>query len=176
MKQIIIAVFILTAAVKTSVYSQVNEKPKVSFTVSKVFWKVKGSFKEVEYDIHFNPKDIKNSKISGKVNISSIHTSDKNRDEHIQADKWFDAAKYPAINISSLKIEYVSDMQYKGLFDISIKGISKEESIPFKIVEQNKSKYFVCDFTISLKDYDIGGGAVSHVVGDEVEVSLHIPI
>lgn len=165
----------LAFMVGTKLYGQENNRLIVEFSVPKFFWNVKGSFGEIGYQIQLDPKDLGNSKITGSASIPSISTSNRKRDEHLQSEAWFNTTKYPKITISSSNIEPMGNQQYQGSFDITMKGISKKQVVLFKIIEQTEKKYLVANFTLSLKDYNIGSGTVSYVVGDKVKVSLNIP-
>lgn len=174
--QIIIGMLILSMIAGISGYGQDGTQPKATFTISKVFWNVQGHFETIEYDIKVDPNDLPNAQIEGKASISKINTDNAERDQHLQAEDWFYSNKYAYIQISGSQIEHVSGSRYQGRFKITIKGISHEKSIPFDIIEQNGIRYLVSEFTISLKDYGVGGGAADYVVGDKVNVSLSLPL
>ncbi|MBB6459338.1 YceI family protein [Flammeovirga kamogawensis] len=174
MKQIIIATLLLIFGFRITGLAQENEKAEVQFSISKFFWNVEGSFDKVDYNIQFDPEHLKTSKIYGKVSISDINTSDEKRDTHLQAKEWFDSSEFPEILISSITIKAVEENHFEGLFSISIKGITKEQTISFKTLDKDGKHYLESDFKVSLEDYTIGGGTISYVVGNEVKVEIRL--
>ncbi|AZQ61142.1 YceI family protein [Flammeovirga pectinis] len=174
MKHIIVATILLILGLSTRGFSQENGMSEVKFSISKVFWNVKGSFDKLNYTIQFNPEDIENAKIFGRVSIADINTSEEKRDHHLQAEEWFDSADFPEIKISSSTIKALKGNQFEGLFTITMKGVSKEKNIHFKVIDEEGIRYLESEFTLSLEDYAIGGGAASYVVGNTVTVQLKL--
>lgn len=153
--------------------SNATEKNLVNFHITKGFGKVTGHFKEVEYKI--NLADEKSSSLSGTVKIASVQTTSSLRDKHLQNEEWFNAAQYPLVAIQSRKITKLSNGSYVGLFEIKIKGKSHLMQIPFDVLKSGDKKSVKAAFTLSISDFDIGGGMVSYVVGDTVTVNLDLP-
>lgn len=145
---------------------QVQTKTPIAFSIKKGFLTVKGEFKK--YDYHIDPE----TNIQGKAEIASVYTESEKRDEHLQNKEWFDAKNYPYIEMQSVKITKVSQGKYLGTFQIKIKGKIQNKEIPFTI-ENNR---FRMDFELSRKPFGVGGGFFGAIVGDNVKISLNLPI
>jgi polyisoprenoid-binding protein YceI len=63
--------------------------------------------------------------LSGTVEVASIDTGDENRDGHLQAPDFFDAAQYPEISFTSTATEAAADGKLTLTGDITIRGITK---------------------------------------------------
>jgi len=67
-----------------------------------MFSNVKGIFKNFDANIETSGDDFATAKIAFWINLSSIETGDKARDEHLKSPEFFDIKKYK-------KITFVSD-------------------------------------------------------------------
>jgi polyisoprenoid-binding protein YceI len=150
-----------------------KEKGKAEFSIRKGFGTVKGYFKKIDYEIKINPGN--SNSISGKALINNVYTGNSTRDKHLQNEDWFFTEKYPQISIKSTRIDKIIDNQYSGTFDITIKSKTKSKEIPFEIKVIEGQRHLVSTFNLSLGDYEIGGGFVSILVGDQVTVNLNLP-
>ena len=124
------------------------------------------SIKNYVHDIHLDRK------IFGRVPVASVDTGNKKRDAHLQSEEWFDAATYPYIEMQSTKITEVSERKYLGTFDIKIKGKTLSKEIPFT----TEGNVFKMDFELSRKPFNVGSGFFGAIVGDNVKISIHLPI
>lgn len=172
MKRVAFLTFSLLAIVTFS-YSNQTEQGKVKFSIRKAVTTVKGHFKKVDYKIDINENGSGN--ISGKADIESVATGSTARDKHIQNKDWFYSEKFPLIVIQSKKITKLKAGEYNGTFDITIKGKSQTKDIPFKITNNGSQKALTSTFQLSIGSYDIGGGLVNFLVGDEVTINLNLP-
>jgi polyisoprenoid-binding protein YceI len=138
-----------------------------------------GQFDKLDGMIMYDPKDLVNSKIDVTIDATSIDTHNDKRDGHLKSEDFLDAAKFPTITFVSKKI---TDSEIVG--DLTIKGVTKEVSIPATITGPVKGMggnnviaingAFVLnrqDFGVKWnKSLDQGGVAVS----DEVNVDISV--
>ena len=152
--------------VATPTMGQAQTKTPITFSIKKGFLTVKGEFKKYSY--HIDPE----TNIYGKAEIASVYTESDKRDEHLQNQEWFDAKNYPCIEMQSTKITKVSQGKYLGTFDIKIKGKTQSKEIPFSI----EGDILKMDFELSRKPFNVGSGFFGAIVGDNVKISLNLPI
>src|SRR5437763_9019008 len=63
--------------------------------------------------------------LKGSVEVSSIDTGDEQRDAHLGAPDFFDAASHPQITFTSSALTPIADGQVRLSGDITIKGVTK---------------------------------------------------
>ena len=139
---------------------------------------VNGSFDKFSGQVIYDPKDLANSKIDLTIEVSSINTRNEKRDAHLKSADFFDAANFPTITFVSKKI---TATEITG--DLTIKGVTKEISIPATIDGPVKGMMgdvigINATFTLNRQDYglnwnktlDQGGLAV----GNDVTVNISI--
>ncbi len=158
----------------------------VSFGVKHFFTTVNGNFTDYEGSFYFEPDKLSESKFTFNIPVSSINTNNKKRDADLVSDNFFNAEKYPEIKFVSTKFEKKSDTEFIVHGDLSIKDVTKNIGIPFKITGQMEhpmkkgTQLIGLSFNTSLNrtDYNIGTGnwASTLVVGDNVPVEINLEL
>jgi polyisoprenoid-binding protein YceI len=109
-----------------------------------------GTINGVSGKINFNLSNLSSSSFEGKANISSINTSNKTRDKHLNAPDYFDTGAYPEIIFKSDSISSNNE-NYLLYGKLTIKDISKSETISFNYEDgkfNGKSVIFSNDYNI----------------------------
>lgn len=158
----------------------------VTFTISHfVTGKARGAFKDVSGTIVYDEKDISKSSVEVVIKGASINTNNENRDRHLRSADFFDVEKYPELIFKSKRIER-SGGGFLAIGDLTIHGVTKEVSMPFKLSTPFKdplpvgSKRMLVetglkidrrDFGISWSRLMEGGGLF---VGNEVTIDINV--
>lgn len=114
--------------------------------------------------------------LNGEVEINSINTNNKNRDEHLLASDYFDAKKFPKAQLKLVKMN--GD---KGTFALTIRGVTKEVSLEVEIFgvtkDERSGKEVIglsLDGKINRKDFGIASGTPNVALGEEVKLTIDI--
>lgn len=91
---------------------------------------VTGTFNHVEGWIDVDPNDLTTAKAEGVIDVMSIDTRNKKRDDHLKSDDFFAAEKHPTIKMV-LKRVFKKDGQWWAEADLTIRGITKPVQFPF---------------------------------------------
>jgi polyisoprenoid-binding protein YceI len=143
----------------------------ISFRIKNAGITVNGKFTGLRCEIMFSPDKLSTSIIKGSVDAGSLATGIGMRDNSIKGDKYLDAEKYKLIEGSSVKL-YTKDNDYAGLFNITIKGVTKEVEIPFQYNPFGDLAEFRGTFTLNRRDFGVGGGSMT--MGDNVAITIVI--
>lgn len=145
---------------------------------------VTGRFKDFNGTINYDAADITKSSVQFTAKVTSIDTAVQQRDDHLRSADFFEVAKYPEMTFKSTKIEKKGKDSFlaHGLF--TLKGVSKEIAIPFKVFGPIQDPYkktrlgVEAALTINRQDYGVswsktldGGGLV---VGNDVNIHLNL--
>jgi polyisoprenoid-binding protein YceI len=85
---------------------------------------VTGSFKTFEGSLETENDDFSDAKVEFSLDVSSIDTTQAQRDEHLKGAEFFDAATHPRITFKSTSfVKDGDDYILKG--DMTIKGVTK---------------------------------------------------
>lgn len=141
---------------------------------------VRGTFKDYAGHYDYNPETKQIKSLEGTVQIASVFTNDKKRDDHLRSKDFFNAKKYP-----DMKLKLIKHTGDKALVELTIKGITKKVEFDVDYLsEESKDPWgaiktgFELHGKISRKSYNIlfnkiletGGVAV----GDEVTINLEL--
>ena len=97
----------------------------IGFKISHmVISKVGGTFHDVSATLMFDETDPTKSTIEVTIAVESIDTDNKDRDDHLRSEDFFEAAKYPKITFKSKEIKKTND-GYVAVGDFTIKGTTQ---------------------------------------------------
>ena len=135
---------------------------------------VKGSFGT--FDGKVSAENGKLTALNGEVDINSINTNNKNRDEHLLDDDYFGAKKFPKATLKLVKMKGDS-----GTFELTIKGVTKQVSLNvevFGVTKDERTSQEVIGLSLSgkinRKDFGIAKGTPSAALGEEVSLTIDI--
>jgi polyisoprenoid-binding protein YceI len=165
-------------------YSADPSHSSIGFAVKHmVVSKVKGDFNDYTVNIVYDDKDITKSSVEVAIKTASIDTKQAKRDEHLRSPDFFDAAKFPEITFKSKRIEK-SGEGYAAVGDLTMRGVTKEITLPFTIAGVITDPYgntrlgLSGGVKINRQDYGVSwsksldnGGLV---VSDDVEIEIEI--
>ena len=139
----------------------------VSFKIKNAGLTVNGTLGGFKGEIKFSSEQFKTSTINVSVDANTINTGINSRDNHLKKEDFFDVKNFPLINIKS-DFFGKDGQNFKGYFKLTIKGITKDITIPF-IFDNNIMKG---EFTIDRRDFKVGGNSM--VMGDKVTISIQV--
>ncbi|MEQ8926316.1 MAG: YceI family protein [Fulvivirga sp.] len=142
---------------------------EISFSIKNAGIKVNGAFQLEDATIKFNPDDLDNCTIEGSIKVNTIDTGIGLRDKHLKKEDYFDAEKHPLITLKSKTIKRNDSDSFEGVFDLTIKGITKNITISFAVNKTDKNQTtYSAQFEIDRLDFGVGSD--SWIMGDEVKV------
>lgn len=141
----------------------------VAFSIRNAGLHVKGTFGKLTALVLFNPDEPANAKIEASVQVQSIETGINLRNKHLKKPEYFDAARFPEISLRLIRLEK-DGAQWKGNFDLTIKGIRKNLTLPVIFSANGSSARIASTFTINRLDFNIGEN--SWTMSDDVSVQL----
>lgn len=156
----------------------------IGFSVTHlVISKVKGTFGDFAGAITYDENDIGKSSVEVHIKTTSIDTKDEKRDAHLRSADFFDVETFPEIIFKSKSVAKADD-GYIVVGDLTMRGVTKEVTIPFTIsgmiTDQSGNKRLgaSAELTLDRQDYGVswskkldGGGLV---VGDDVKIEIEI--
>jgi len=89
---------------------------------------VRGEFSGVTGTVVFDPESPHLSKVDARIDATTIHTRDEQRDAHLKSADFLDVEKFPTITFVSKKISG-SDGEWKVTGDLTLHGVTKEVTL-----------------------------------------------
>jgi polyisoprenoid-binding protein YceI len=139
----------------------------------------KGKFTKYTVTLDFSADSLATSKLDVVVDMNSLDTGDKERDETLKSADLFSVAKYPQARFTSTQITKTAN-GYDAVGKLTIRGVSRDAHVPFSFRtadEQGKPVGYLLGKT-SLKRLDFGVGQgdwkATDQVGNDVSVSYSL--
>ncbi len=85
-----------------------------------------GVFKDVTGTVRMDGKDSKKPSVDVTIQISSIDTFNKKRDEHLLGPDFFNAKRFKTMTFTSTRVKKKSGNKYEITGNLTIKGKTKE--------------------------------------------------
>ena len=141
---------------------------------------VKGQFNKFSGSFEYNEKTHILSALNGIVDVNSINTDNDKRDGHLKSSDFFDAAKYPQMKLSLVKVD--GETAYAKL---TIHGITKEvkmeletSGIVIKDPWGNTRTGLSLSTSINRMDYDLKWNDLMEtgglIVGNKIKISIEL--
>lgn len=167
--------FIIAIMVTVHAFAQVKHavtKSAVTYEIKNMGITTSGKFKTLEANIAFDPNNLPASSIEAAVEVNSIDSDNAMRDNHLKAEDYFDAEKYPKITMKSISFKKKAGNNYAGIFNVTIKGKTKAVEVPFTYTESTNVALFKGSFKINRKDFGVGGNSM--VLADDATINLMV--
>ena len=156
-------------------YIPVDNGSKVHFTIKNFGISTGGDLSGLKGTISFDPANLPSSDFNVSVDVKTIDTDSKSRDEHLVSQSYFDAEKYPVILIKSTKINTTNKSNssvYYFTGTLTMHGVTKNVAFPFTATPKGDDYLFSGDFEINRLDYSVGES--SAILSKTVKVSLSV--
>ena len=145
---------------------------------------VRGHFEVLSGKLHIDEEHQDNSWVEAEVDAASINTRDAKRDGHLRSPDFFDVEKYPKITFKSTKVTPTGNNEYRVTGDLTMHGVTKEETLHADYSGQVKDLYglqraaFNVKGKINRKDFglnwNVGLEAGGVLVGEDVNIEIDL--
>jgi polyisoprenoid-binding protein YceI len=150
----------------------------VGFSVAHFFTKVPGYFGNVKGTIVVDRNHLENSTVEAVIEVASITTNTKMRDDDLRSTNFFAAAQFPAMTFKSKTWKSSGDNTYDVAGVLTMKNVAKE--VVLKITSLGFGpgmkgaaiSGWEAKLTLDRRDFDIT--ADQGAVGNSVEVLINV--
>lgn len=166
---------LLTHKTFSQKYIPSDPDSKIHFNIRNFGINTGGQLAGLKGDIYFFTTDLPSSHFEVTVDPSTINTDSDSRDKSLRGNEYFDVAKFPAITLTSTKIEKTNKTDqgyYYFTGNLNLHGVTKEISFPFHVEKVNSDYLFTGEFEINRLDYGVGNE--SAVLSNTVDVTLSV--
>ncbi|CEI83988.1 polyisoprenoid-binding protein [Oceanobacillus oncorhynchi subsp. incaldanensis] len=148
--------------------------------------KAKGTFDNFDAKIVADAEDLTDAEIELNIDVESINTRNKDRDDHLRSADFFDAENYPKITFVATDIKK-SGNNYEVTGDLTLKGTTKPVTLDVVFEGQSKdpmSGSIVAGFSgstsINRKEFGLTWNASLEtggvLVGEEVKINFELEL
>jgi polyisoprenoid-binding protein YceI len=153
----------------------------IGFTVHQFLGTTHGKFTSFNGKIDVDREHPENSSVTAQIDVRSIDTHVKKRDDHLRSPEFFNVEKLPQITFRSRSVKRTGPQSGDILGDLTMHGVTRPITLHVKLVtpvnETNRTRWAVTTEPISRRDFNLmfasGAEAVS---GISQTVAINIEI
>ena len=123
---------------------------------------VRGQFNKISGTVYFDPLNINASSVELVIDVASIYTGIRKRDDHLRSSDFFNVDTCPTMSFKSTRIESANDDLVQVTGDLRIHGITRRITVPALLSGPVKDPFgdgssmgFTASFVINREDYGI---------------------
>jgi polyisoprenoid-binding protein YceI len=122
-----------------------------------MFGSAHGTMKIVSVDMPLQPNSPLPASVDAVIDVASVNTSDKGRDDDLRSQEWFDVARFPTLRFTSTRIEPAKTPNaFRVTGTLALHGVSKEVSLDCTYAEAGAHHYhYVATTTFDRRDFGV---------------------
>ena len=153
----------------------------IGFSVHQFLGTTHGKFSKFNGKIDVNREHPENSSVTAQIDVRSIDTRIKKRDDHLRSAEFFNVDKYPQITFKSRSVKQTGPQSGDILGDLTIHGVTKPITLHVKLLtplnDTSRTRWAVTTEPITRRDFNLMfAPAAESVSGISQTVAINIEI
>jgi len=153
---------------------------KIGFEVHQLLGAAKGEFHRFSGSIDLDRENPERSSVSARIEVASIDTGIKKRDDHLRSADFFDVAKFPQITFQSRSVKRTGEQSADVTGDLTMHGRTRPIVLHVQLLSGasgDRSRWKVTTAPLKRRDFDlVFGGTAEAVSGIGQDVAVRIEI
>ena len=87
---------------------------------------VRGQFNKMKGTIQFDPENKDASSVEVEIDVATVTTGIKKRDDHLLTSDFFDQQNFPTITFRSTNVEFVDSKRARITGDLTLHGVKRQ--------------------------------------------------
>jgi polyisoprenoid-binding protein YceI len=153
----------------------------IGFRVHQFLGTTHGKFTKFSGKIEIDREHPENSSVTAQIDVRSIDTRIKRRDDHLRSAEFFNVEKFPQITFKSRSVKQTGPQSGEILGGLTIHGVTRPITLHVKLLtpinETNRTRWTVTTEPITRRDFNlIFAPATEAVSGISQTVAINIEI
>jgi polyisoprenoid-binding protein YceI len=153
----------------------------IGFSVHQFLGTTHGKFTKFSGKIEVDREHPENSSVTTQIDVRSIDTRIKKRDDHLRSAEFFNVEKYPQITFKSRSVKQTGPQSGDIRGDLTIHGVTKPITLHVKLLtplnETSQTRWAVTTEPITRRDFNLMfAPATETVSGISQTVAISIEI
>jgi polyisoprenoid-binding protein YceI len=175
---------VLSTATANEVYKINNAHSSISFKVHQYLAVTNGKFKKFSGTIDIDRDHPENSSVTAKIDVRSIDTGIRKRDDHLRSAEFFNVGKFPEITFKSQSVKQTGQQSGDIMGDFTMHGVTKPITLHVKLLtplrdeaSMQHSRWEVTTAPLKRRDFGLMFGSSTEAVsgiGQEVAINIEI--
>jgi polyisoprenoid-binding protein YceI len=179
----IFAAFIQSAAANET-YQFDQARSAIGFRVRQFLGTTRGKFTQFSGSIDLDRQHPEDSSVSARIQVRSIDTRIKKRDDHLRSEEFFNVAKYPEITFKSRSVKQTGPQTGDIVGDLTMHGVTKPITLHLKLATPvtgeaslQRTRWEATTEPVKRRDFGLMfGSATEAVSGISQDVAIQIDI
>jgi len=177
---LIFAAFVQSAAAN-EIYQFDQARSTIGFRVHQFLGTTNGKFTQFSGSVDVDRQHPEHSSVSARIQVSSINTGIKKRDDHLRSPEFFNVAKYREITFKSRSVKQTGPQSGDITGDLTMHGVTKPVTLRVKLVtpvsDEARTRWEVTTEPLKRRDFGLMfGSATEAVSGISQDVAIKIDI
>ena len=169
------------AALANETYRFDSSGSTIGFSVHQFLGTTHGKFMKFNGKVEVDREHPQNSSVTAQINVRSIDTRIKKRDDHLRSAEFFNVEKFPQITFKSRSVKQTGPQSGDILGDLTIHGVTKPVTLHVKLLtplnETSRTRWSVTTEPITRRDFNLMfAPAAESVSGISQTVAVNIEI
>jgi polyisoprenoid-binding protein YceI len=153
----------------------------IGFTVHQFLGTTRGKFTRFSGKIEIDREHPENSSVIAQIEVSSIDTRIKKRDDHLRSPEFFDVEKFPYITFKGRSVKRTGPESGDILGDLTMHGVTRPITLHVKLLtpinETSRTRWTVTTDPTTRRDFNLMfAPATETVSGISQTVAINIEI
>jgi polyisoprenoid-binding protein YceI len=170
-----------SAALANETYKFDPSGSTIGFSVHQFLGTTHGKFAKFNGRINVDRQHPENSSVTAQIDVRSIDTRIKKRDDHLRSAEFFNVEKFPQITFKSRSVKQTGPQSGDILGDLTMHGVTKPVTLHVKLLtplnETSQTRWGVTVDPITRRDFNlVFAPATETVSGISQTVAINIEI
>ncbi len=153
----------------------------IGFSVHQFLGTTHGKFTKFSGKIDVDREHPENSSVTAQIDVRSIDTRIKKRDDHLRSAEFFNVEKFPQMTFKSHSVKQTGPQSGDILGDLTIHGVTKPTTLHVKLLtplnQTSQTRWAVTTEPITRRDFNLMfAPAAESVSGISQTVAINIEI
>jgi polyisoprenoid-binding protein YceI len=175
---------IVQSAVANETYRFDQARSTIGFRVHQFLGTTNGKFTQFSGNIELDREHPEQSSVSARIQVSSIDTRIKKRDDHLRSPEFFSAGKFPEITFKSRNVKQTGPQSGDIAGDLTMHGVTKPVTLHVKLATPltgeaslQRTRWEVTTDPFKRRDFGLMfGSATEAISGISQDVAIQIEI
>jgi polyisoprenoid-binding protein YceI len=149
----------------------------IGFSVHQFLGTTHGKFTQFNGKIDVDREHPENSSVTAQINVRSIDTRIKKRDDHLRSAEFFNVDKYPQITFKSRSVKQTGPQTGDIPGDLTIHGVTKPITLHVKLLtplnDRSRTRWAITVDPITRRDFNLMFAPATETVSG---ISQTVPI
>jgi polyisoprenoid-binding protein YceI len=169
------------AALANETYQFSSSGSTIGFSVHQFLGTTHGKFAKFNGKIDVNREHPENSSVTTQIDVRSIDTRIKKRDDHLRSAEFFNVEKFPQITFKSRSVKQTAPQSGDILGDLTMHGVTRPITLHVKLLtplnETTRTRWAVTVDPITRRDFNLMfAPATETISGISQTVAINIEI